>query len=1067
MAENSRAVEICGDIRDLLFGIRRTFFPSALELYNKDINEQPHNEVDKIRAIEKLSLLKLTNIRYRERKDIKYAMTSFFSALHGSNCPLVYILLCKNGSASIYLGFWDNETQDFSLQNDQIKAAIKGFTPGCEFASLDNGESKKITSTLNEFKSINSIMGVPSEKQIFSDEKRSAPMEYGIERLADAMTGDSFALVIRANPVNIEDASHYFSRISEIRDYVHGLVKVSEQYSHGTQSGRGAQASKNNGGNESSGSNEGWSETPNLIKRFATQIKNFFIGGDSYAKQCGKQFTTGTSWGKSESISYNEGESDTNSKTLEIVNNQALFAEEILNMLQNRIKTGIGEGLWQTSILLLSDKGTDAEKAANIVQGMWGGAQSYQDPLRSIEISPLLKGNNKIEEAFIRMNKAIVDDHPLGTAYQGGYTWITSGELSIEANLPHYELPELSSEALIEYGRFLPKFEEEKKIKLGALIDRGIKTDSPVYFDTERLNRHLFVTGLTGSGKSNTIRSILLELAKKNIPFLVIEPVKAEYRALNEELKKLYKKEKTIFTHVNVFSPSGINAEKLTLNPFSFDIHDTNSDENAGIDLIAHIDRLKAVFNAALGMYSSMPFILEEMIYRAYKNAGWDIETGKNKYFEVARSLLGVKEDSELRSFFLPLLSDLAAQVDPAIEDFFKEKSDYNISLTGALKSRLKSLTLGAKGSLLNQRMSFPISELLKTPCVIELGDFTDNDEKAFVMALLLSRIYEYRITHNKPGKQELQHVMVIEEAHRLLSNPLQSGEHTANGRGKSIEVFADMLAEIRSYGQGIIIADQIPAKLIPDVLKNTDIKIAHRLIAKDDREAIGSAMNLNDKQIGDLNRATPGLATVSFYGLNNPIRVKIEEVKTEPVSLNDASLTQKEHDAIAEYQFDLFPGPSLGNSKFLQLMEEKRKNSELLVLRLFVIAAVCCNKDFLSTFRQKTIESNYKNNHTPLYSEEELWSAVVEGSFTVLSDLWNEGYDPGCAGIVISSFIMFARKWSCNDGFDKELKELKQVVFTDQNSPGVISKIGPYDALTSILQIYLDAKNQKEGIKG
>ena len=187
----------------------------------------------------------------------------------------------------------------------------------------------------------------------------------------------------------------------------------------------------------------------------------------------------------------------------------------------------------------------------------------------------------------------------------------------------------------------------------------------------------------------------------------------------------------------------------------------------------------------------------------------------------------------------------------------------------------------GAKGHVLNRfENAIDMASLLKKPCVIELWPFTDNEEKAFVMALIMIKLYEYRQKIDLIGKgnvdHPLEHVLVIEEAHRLLSKQQAAGEYSSSGRQKAVEFFADILAEIRSYGQGIVIVDQIPSKLIPDVLKNTDVKIAHRLADKEDREVIGGTMNLTKEQIGEVSRLRPGEGVVYYSGLRQAVKLKV-----------------------------------------------------------------------------------------------------------------------------------------------------------------------------------------------
>ena len=123
---------------------------------------------------------------------------------------------------------------------------------------------------------------------------------------------------------------------------------------------------------------------------------------------------------------------------------------------------------------------------------------------------------------------------------------------------------------------------------------------------------------------------------------------------------------------------------------------------------------------------------------------------------------------------------------------------------------------------MLDTAKSIPIRELLGQPVVFELEDIGDDDIKAFVIGILLVQLYEYRKAAG--GSHQLLGVLVVEEAHRLLKN-VPSGEGN-NSRAKAVEFFCNMLAEIRSYGQGILIADQVPTKLASDTIKNTNLSL-------------------------------------------------------------------------------------------------------------------------------------------------------------------------------------------------------------------------------------------------
>ena len=106
----------------------------------------------------------------------------------------------------------------------------------------------------------------------------------------------------------------------------------------------------------------------------------------------------------------------------------------------------------------------------------------------------------------------------------------------------------------------------------------------------------------------------------------------------------------------------------------------------------------------------------------------------------------------------------------------------------------------------------------------------------------------------------------------------------SANPAGKAVEFFTNMLAEIRAYGQGFIIADQIPNKLAPEALKNTNLKIMHRIVATDDRDSMGGAMNLDDIQKRHVTALGTGRALVYAEKMEQPYHLAVMYDKSREV---------------------------------------------------------------------------------------------------------------------------------------------------------------------------------------
>jgi uncharacterized protein len=372
-----------------------------------------------------------------------------------------------------------------------------------------------------------------------------------------------------------------------------------------------------------------------------------------------------------------------------------------------------------------------------------------------------------------------------------------------------------------------PEDTGEHAVVLGDILDRNLRPAGTLGIADASLNRHVFVTGATGSGKSHTIKSLLTQTT---VPWLVIEPVKAEYRSIAE-------------IRIRPGEPDGIPAGINPLEPAP------------GFPLQTHADLTKALFVASFRSEEPFPQVLSAALTRAYTNAGWDLALSEPRG----------------RAARYPTLEDLQREAEDVVAEigYSQRVTD---DVLGFMKVRLASLRHGTTGRFLAGGHPIDFGKLLTSNVVLEIEDVGDDRDKAFLMGTVLIRLAEHL-----RGQQStrLRHLTVIEEAHRLLRKPRDDGA-TAH----AVEMFANLLAELRAYGEGLIIADQIPAKLIPDVIKNTAVKITHRLPAADDRDAVGATMNLTDAQSRYLVTLAPGEAAVFSDGMDHPILVKMPSPK-------------------------------------------------------------------------------------------------------------------------------------------------------------------------------------------
>jgi len=384
-------------------------------------------------------------------------------------------------------------------------------------------------------------------------------------------------------------------------------------------------------------------------------------------------------------------------------------------------------------------------------------------------------------------------------------------------------------------------------VRLGEVLDWNRIGCGDLALPQASLNRHVFVCGATGAGKSQTVRNLLEQAAGAGIPWLVVEPAKAEYQLMSTRLPA---------GEVIRIRPGDLGEPAAGINP----LEPAPGPGGSRFPLQAHADLLRALFLAD----EPFPQVLSAALTRCYEEAGWDLVTGQP-------AIPGVRPA-------YPSLADLQAAAITVVDEigYGREVRD---NVRGFVTVRIGSLRLGTTGRFLDGGHPIDFGALLERNVVLEIEDVGDDRDKAFLMGAVLIRLTEHlrlRHRHEGPGRHQLRHLTVVEEAHRLLRQPPPG---TGSGAAaQAVEMFADLLAEVRAYGEGLVIVEQIPAKLIPDVLKNTAVKILHRLPALDDRQAVGATMNLTPAQSEYLVTLLPGEAAVHADGMDYPLLARMPD---------------------------------------------------------------------------------------------------------------------------------------------------------------------------------------------
>ena len=585
--------------------------------------------------------------------------------------------------------------------------------------------------------------------------------------------------------------------------------------------------------------------------------------------------TTQNSFQKSTSIndnlSYSERKSKHDSNSTQFSRSIELDKKSILNWLKYiddelllRVDASRGKGAYSVVSYLFADKTrTTLFRLANSILGLYGGDKGNINPLQFIEFQKQQSEElNNIKLCLSNLQVPLLDSSTpiwksifskitytaLGKECYG--TWLNTDELGLLMGMPRKEVLGVSTRDEVEYGLNVDLPGENRInefIKIGRLIHHGDIKNTPIHLKKETLKTHTFICGVTGTGKTTTCQNILL---RADLPFLVIEPAKTEYRTLANKLDK----EKIYY-----FTLGNQNVAPFYINPFEI---------FEGESITSRVDMIKATMQSAFDMEAAMPQLIEAAAYDVYKRKGWNI----NNSTWINPDTNKIDDPFKADSFAFPTLSDYINSIELVTkEQGFGDKME--AEYLGSLKARLQALLVGAKGMMLNTPRSIDFKNLVKQKVVLELEDIKDGSEKSLLMGFIITNLLE-AVKYQYKQNSKFQHITLIEEAHRLLSK-YEPGDSSNKKRG--VEVFADMLAEVRKYGESLIIVDQIPNKMTPEVLKNTNTKIVHKIFAQDDKDAIGNTLALNDEQKNFLSYLEKGRAIVITDGWKKPVQVQIE----------------------------------------------------------------------------------------------------------------------------------------------------------------------------------------------
>ncbi|MEK6268656.1 MAG: DUF87 domain-containing protein, partial [Planococcus sp. (in: firmicutes)] len=755
-------------------------------------------------------LFQIEKIVYDKKEDIAEKLVNVYNTLGNLNNSLFLIIDSNGSEVEFYVG---TRSERASVAQESLMRSMRGNFPGTSLKKVRNSDylelMNKVTVGSNErlHRTVASVSGIPAMK----DTDKQTYVQ-GLEKLVNAMYGEKFSMIILADAVSPEQSSTVRQGYENMYSAISRFQKVG--YSAGENESAALTEGMSEGLtetiNESIGQTQSYTKTNTDGKSNSTSI-GANIGFKSEGEISGglslnKTFTRsssesisegnaatnirGTSLSKSTNTTASTSKTDGTSRTIQ-VNVEDKRVTELLEKIDlhlNRLNSAADLGLWHYAAYFLADDEQTATIAAANYQSIIRGTES------AIEGSAINIWNSAHQQNLQLRESLKVLKHPrfhvdrAGIGETTGSTLVNTRELSIACGLPRKSINGLPVIEMAEFGRdvsILSSKEGQTSVNLGSIYYMGEKDSTPVNLDMNSLAMHTFITGSTGSGKSNTVYQMLDELLKENVKFLVIEPAKGEYKNVFGG-----------YQNVQVFGTNPKFTPLLKINPFYFPDN---------IHVLEHIERLIEIFNACWPMYAAMPAVLREAVEEVYRGCGWKLDASIN-FNRIAQ---------------YPTMQQLV-QVLPSIIEKSGYSEEVKNNYVGALVTRIKSLMTGLLSNVFVED-EIDNEILFDENCIIDLSLIGSVETKSLVMGILFMRLQEHRMASADGMNVPLKHVTVLEEAHHLLrrTSDVQTAEGS-NLQGKSVEMITNGIAEMRTYGEGFIIADQSPSLLDPSAIRNT-----------------------------------------------------------------------------------------------------------------------------------------------------------------------------------------------------------------------------------------------------
>lgn len=894
--------------------IRKKYLARLSEMPIASVGDLPDLEDD---MISNVRLYRITEMVYQKGEPVTDKFTTVFNTLSTYNAS-VFILIDSDGKeTNFYIGVRNNEPDDSPRKRSTVtlgntlKQTLIGHFPGVKIENEDRKTIKTLSDKISAVKNVASVSVVGNNK--IGKEQTNEQFVQGLEKLALALSGYPYIGLIVAENQSSQNIQMMRKGYQELYTRLSPLQKVQYSENASESSSRSKSFAEMNGKQKAAMIGGAAVSLAGVIGGAAIGVADAAVSGAMIGGQIAGQFSSFiNSLAPSEQIT--KSTSQTVSSTVE--NKSVTDMMALIDELLKKTNEYDSYGLWNVAGYFCSDDMSAAEIAASNYRSLMNGENSGREVSAINSWRERDSTNNELGrfgDLTTYLSRYVHPQFIYGANIRvNAATNVSGKELGLHLGLPRATVPGLPVIEHAEFGKEVTSYQlfkkdvsrkPEDRITIGRIFDLGQITNKKVELDNKSLNMHTFITGSTGSGKSNTVYQMLTELHQDKIPFLVVEPAKGEYKDVFGN-----------WEDVNVFSTNPKIAPLINLNPFKFP---------DSIHVLEHVDGLVEIFSVCWPMYDAMPAFFKDAILKSYEKTGWDLGSSTFEGDEVE----------------YPDFEILAEELERLIDD-----TDYSAEVkgnyTGALVTRVKSLTIGLNKFIFTTNQT-PYQELFDENCILDISRVKSAETKALLMGLMVYILNEYRVDTKAGNNSGLKHVTVLEEAHNLLKNTSGSESELI---GKSVEMLTNTIAEIRTYGEGFIIVDQSPSSVDIAAIKNTNTKIVLRTPEANDREAVGRSVGLTPNQVNEIAKLPSGVAVIYQNDWVTPVLAMVDKANVDetPFIYKEAtvikSLRESRSDVIRAIMEPWIPGEQIEFTELaraLNSLEVSRANRKLLAVML------------------------------------------------------------------------------------------------------------------------------------